>query len=338
MLTGRARDGVPMMHPNMHLLAQVGGEQVMFFFAPQVNFDTLTVPGYTYSKQNGWTLKKHTLPKVIFHNALSSDQPSLQTIRKLRNMEWYMFNQPIGNKWRMTQTMRKWAPLAPHIPDTDYLLKPEEIDQWLERYPAVYLKPLTGSGGNGIMRVTKTQEGDYDITGETEALMTKDAFHSFIHECRANDHYLLQREIKLFAVENRKIDLRVFIIRDGDNKWRAISTVAKLGADDKIVTNLAAGGEMKSLDWVAEQARLQGVPVPTQEQIERVAIASGDAIMEKYPKVTHLGIDVALDYNGDLWLLDLNPSPTRKTLSEEQKIAWYHHMVAFAYMVEKELS
>jgi len=337
MLTGSSRNGVPLMHPNMHILAQEGEAGIVFFFAPQIDFETMTVEGYTFTNEEGWQTRIHDVPNVIFHNAISSHQPSLESIRKLRKMDWYLFNQMIGNKWRMTNLMNRWAPLSAHVPDTDYLSEPKEVDDWLSRYPAVYLKPITGCGGTGIMRVEYNEDGLYKISGELEAVMTQEEFYPFIMECRSHTHYIIQREIKLFSVDDRKIDLRVFVVRDGDKKWRAISTVAKWGADDKIVTNLVAGGEMKSLDWLAEETKKQGVPMPTQEEIERVATEAGESIMSRYPKVTYLGMDVALDYNGDLYLLDLNPAPTRKTLDEEQKRTWYRHMMAFAKTVDEEI-
>jgi glutathione synthase/RimK-type ligase-like ATP-grasp enzyme len=325
------------MHENMYMIAEEGEEQVVFFFAPKVDFDTMTVEGHTYSKKNGWRRGIHEIPKCIFNNAITSHEPSLETIRQFRQLDWYMFNQLIANKWRMTKVMRRWQPLAPHIPDTDFLVKPEEIDVFLSKYPAVYIKPLTGSGGRGIMRVQWTEDKThYQITGDTEAVMTRDEFYPFIKKCLEQTYYIYQQEVPLMSVDDRKIDLRVFVVLDGEKQWRAISTVAKLGADDKIVTNLAAGGEMRSYDWLANEAKKQGIPMPTQEQIEQVAISAGDSISPDYPKVTHLGIDVALDTNGNLWMLDLNPSPTRKTLSEAQKRQWYRYMVDLGRTISNE--
>lgn len=337
MLSTSLINGVPLMPKRLYLLAEEGEAQVVFFFAPKVDFETMTVEGYTFTSAGGWQQRIHDVPPVIFHYALFSHPPSRETTRKLRKMDWYMFNQAIGNKWRMTNLMRSWAPLAPHVPDTDYLSEPKEVDNWLSRYPAVYIKPLYGFGGTGILRVEYTDDGMYKVSGETEAVMTKEEFYPFIVECRSHTHYLIQQEIKLFAVDDRKIDLRVFIARGGDKKWRAISTVAKWGADGKIITNLVAGGEMKDLDWLAEETKKQGVPMPTQEAIERVAIESGEAIIGLFPKVAYLGIDVALDYNGDLYILDLNPGPTRKTLDDEQLRQWYRTTISFAKTMDEEI-
>jgi hypothetical protein len=320
----------PRLHLNYQLLAEIGEERVVFFHLEEVDYEEKTVPGFIYSRRSGWRLEKCPLPRISISSVLNRDEEYHKHLRKLRKIV-KVVNPVILNKWGIWKLFLKWEPLLPYLAETTELTELSLIPDWLKNYQSVFLKPVRGSRGLGMYRVSATSKGSFIVEGDIKKTsMDRKELFSFLTEKMKQDDYLIQKGISLFEVNGRKVDIRVYLQRDGNRNWRAISTVPKFGAEKNVFTHIARGAEIMTMDWLNQYGKSKGVQIPPTAIIEEVAIHSAEAITASFPDLAFLGIDVALDSQGRLWVLDLNPIPTRRTLNRQQKRTKYKLLLDFA--------
>lgn len=320
----------PRLHPNMQMLAEIGEEKVVFFYLEEVDFVKKTVPGFIYTNESGWQLQQCSLPRTAISSVLKRDEDYYKHLRQLRKII-KVINPVIYHKWGIWKLFLKCPPLLPYLIETTELTDLSLVPAWLQKYDNIFLKPVRGSRGNGIYRIRSESNGSFIIDGDiNETTMKHEELFSFLKEQLKQDGYIIQKGISLFEINGRKLDIRVYLQRDGNRKWQAISTVPKFGANGNVFTHIARGAEMMTMDWLDQYGKSSGIKIPPTALIEDVAIHSAEAVTSKFPDLAFLGIDIALDLEGRLWVLDLNPIPTRKTLNTEQKRTKYKLLLDFA--------
>ncbi|WP_158553517.1 YheC/YheD family protein [Peribacillus saganii] len=320
----------PRLHRNYQLLAEIGEERVVFFHLEEVDYEEKTVPGYIYSRKYGWHVQKCPLPRVAISGVLNRDEEYYKNLRKLRKIVTVV-NPVILNKWGIWKLFLRWKPLLPYLIDTTPLTDLSLIPEWLKNCQTVFLKPVRGSQGKGMYRVRSTSNSLFIVDGDIqETSMDQTELFLFLTENMKKDDYILQKGISLFEVNGRKLDIRVYLQRDGNKNWQAISTVPKFGKNGGVFTHIARGAEVMTMNWLNHFGKNLEIQIPPTSLIEEVAIHSAEAITPSFPDLAFLGIDIALDSEGKLWVLDLNPIPTRKTLNKEQKRIKYKLLLDFA--------
>lgn len=328
----------PVLNDTWRLLAREGlsaDVSLVLFHPHEINLAKRTVNGYTWSPQTGWHAGTYPLPPVIVDNVMISfarrDKMYAANKRALGRLQVLVLNPRLPDKWGVWQALRASPLLAKHLPETALLQHSHDLENWLAEYRSVYVKPVRGSGGNGVLAIRQVEAGRYLLTGKNNSPLTRGDLHMLASQLLASqkEKHLLQRGLPLLEIDNRKIDVRVYLHRDGDRNWRAIATVPRLGPHGKAVTNLAQGGQVRSLDWLAELAEEYNFDLPDQEDIEQVAIAGAEAVTRIRPTLAFLGIDLALDPAGGIWVLDINPRPGRKVLTPSDRQRAFQYLIAY---------
>ena len=78
-------------------------------------------------------------------------------------------NRVLRNKWTIYRLMRKDERFSPHLPFTRMYESPADLTEMMSKYPLVYLKPINGTGGRGILRIEKQNGGSYLIQGRDQS-------------------------------------------------------------------------------------------------------------------------------------------------------------------------
>ena len=326
----------PWMDETWRLLAAAGyaaGGTVVFFHTHDVDAKKREVLGYAYHPQYGWESGRWALPSVIVDNVFLSiarhDKTYAAVKRSLLKCGVTCLNPRLPDKWGVWEALLARRPLRPHLPETTLLRRGEEIaevEEWLERYASVFIKPVRGSGGHGVVRVQEDRDGGYVLTSSDTVHLSREELQEQLKKLVGREKHLIQRGLPLLEVDRRNIDIRVVLHRDGYGDWQAVCTVPRIGQPGQAVTNLARGGEKRSLSWLREL----DADIPSQEEIEDVAILAAEGVTAIRPTLAFLGIDVALDREGDLWVIDVNPRPGRKVLTLEDREVAFRYLVAWA--------
>ncbi|MGB8956255.1 MAG: YheC/YheD family protein, partial [Tumebacillaceae bacterium] len=113
-----------------------------------------------------WRMQFSRLPDVVYenvfvHESRSAAVKSLRTLFAKRGVP--LFNPRLGDKGELADWLRGYEELWKHHPETVIWQGAEEVYSLLQSHRSVYLKPLLGSSGQGIMEISEAESGGYRV-------------------------------------------------------------------------------------------------------------------------------------------------------------------------------
>lgn len=215
----------------------------------------------------------------------------------------------VASKWVKTSVLRQDGRVARYIPETR-IFSPENLAAMLARYGRVVMKPVVGTGGQGVLMIIKSG-ASYTIRHRRKT----SRYHSFagllagVRAIRRRKRaYLIQRGIQLATIRGRPIDYRVKMVKE-KGRWVTRAMVGRLANPGMFVTNLCRGGTMLSSSEGIRRS-LSGKVVRTKKNEMRNVTRIGIELLERhFPGVGELGFDYGIDRSGHLWIFEVNTRP-----------------------------
>ncbi|WP_145408697.1 YheC/YheD family protein [Paenibacillus xylanexedens] len=214
----------------------------------------------------------------------------------------------LASKWRKTAALLKYPVAAVHIPQT-MAFNARNLQLMLGRYGMVYIKPIVGGGGYGVIRVS-TSGGSYRYTHMkvTRSFTNYGQMYRSLLRVKAKRRYLIQQGIHLATIQGRPVDYRVKVVKT-ERGWVFRALVGRLARPGLCVTNLSKGGTMLS-GRKALQLSLPHISGRHKRHEMRALTLTCTRIMEaQFPGVGQLGFDYGLDHSGKIWILEVNTRP-----------------------------
>ncbi|WP_438448408.1 YheC/YheD family protein [Gorillibacterium sp. sgz5001074] len=214
----------------------------------------------------------------------------------------------VASKWQKFIILQKHPGLARHIPRMDRFTMPKLLAM-LRQYPFVVAKPVVGTGGKGVVRISRTGAG-FEIRHGTSIRTASSPvqLEGILNEIRRGRAYMLQQGIPLTRVDGRPLDYRVKLVKE-NGQWHIRAVVARLAHPSLFVTNLCRGGSLiggrRALHMTFPQ-RLARDKHATMVGVAR----TGTALLEQQlPGIGALGFDFGIDRSGTVWILEVNTRP-----------------------------
>ncbi len=215
-----------------------------------------------------------------------------------------------GGKWKKYHIFLSDEILRPSVPETA-LFSEDTLWNFLNKYNKVILKPLSGCGGRGILKVSKSAEKLYEvhIKNKKEFFQEQGPVYDFIRKYKRPRPYLVQRCIELARIENCPFDLRVVVQRKRGASWEVTGTYAKVARQGYIVTNLARRGKVLPLATALGRAGLQISQDFVSSEVHRIALRTAEQLSKIYSDHHIWGLDMGIDQEGHTWVIEANPTP-----------------------------
>lgn len=236
---------------------------------------------------------------------------------------------PEMGKWSLWRFFSPVSGVGTYLPDTA-ILNQKSLQNFLTKYNSVYIKPSAGWGGKGVLKVWKTVQGYslVQVRGNTETFLTVENLYSRIEKLREGKLYIIQRAIDLAKVKGRPFDIRLMMIRDPQGKWQYSAMLAKVAGPSSIVTNVARGKGYVMEVEDALRTSLGASPSKIQK-IKSEMITLGHKTCEKldsYNRYWNLGLDLAVDKNGKVWMIEQNTGPAHSLFARLPNPAAYQRL------------
>ncbi|MCM3785923.1 YheC/YheD family protein [Neobacillus mesonae] len=217
-------------------------------------------------------------------------------------------NRSIGSKWLKTQVLKEHAHVANHIPETRMFTK-EHLNNMLQKYGMVFVKPVHGGGGAGVIRVKRDGAAySYTKMSHTSTFSSFNRMYSSLLKAKKNRKYIIQRGIVLARIEGRPIDYRVKFVKEGAG-WKITALLGRLARPGLVITNLCKGGTLIKGRQAIKQS-LPHINAKKKQQEMRNLTRTCTVILEKrFPGIGQLGFDYGLDQTGKVWILEVNTRP-----------------------------
>lgn len=237
----------------------------------------------------------------------------------------------LKNKWTKTKWLQSDRKLKPFVPDTKPFTRASLVEM-LNRYGMVYFKPTTGTGGNGIVRIVKVSGGRFRLkinTRTDEAHSVEDLFRRLQKTARGRS-YLLQKGIYLKTSKGRPFDMRTTVQKTKQGKWVHTTMFVKLGLQNKVVTNYHQGGKLTLVEPTLRRAGYKTAEIERyKRELRTLGLETGRCFDRYNRRFKELGLDVALDREGRLWILEVNTRPNYYALKTLPDKSHYRTVVRY---------
>ncbi len=218
----------------------------------------------------------------------------------------------IANKWAKTIAVARDPGVAAHVPDTRRMNR-TTFAKMLDRYGMIYVKPVSGTFGSGVMRIERSP--DRWLPYSCHAGLGKKRFASvgqlYEHIMRTKRHrpYLAQRGVHLLKTNGRRFDIRVMVQKNPAGAWEPTGVIARVAMRGKAITNYHAGGTPVALSRLLRLKLGVAGARRTEDRLRALGLRSARALARAYPRINMVGADIGLDTRLRPWIIELNTSP-----------------------------
>lgn len=295
------------------------GGLVYFFCADDWQAGSATVRGIAYA--NGWHQGDFPLPDAVYNRLMSrklENKPSVQHFMREVKSKYgtVTFNEKYLDKTEVFSALGRAESCRKYLPESHSFRNYAMLKAMTGKYSTVFLKPVRGSLGKGIIRIVR-KPGGYscqhsNVNGTvTRSYKSLSKLFASISGTLKSRTYQIQRGLQLIRIGGRPVDFRALTHKDQNGKWGVTSIVARIAGQNHFVSNVARGGQMSKAGDALKRANLSKSSV-VRARLDKAAldIAAGiDAQMDGH--FGELGIDLAVETSGRVWLLEVNSKPAK---------------------------
>ncbi|WP_372630102.1 YheC/YheD family protein [Cohnella sp.] len=236
----------------------------------------------------------------------------------------------VTSKWIKTKLLEGSASLALHIPATRRLTA-ASLGRMLSRHRMVYIKPVSGSCGIGVMRVDRAH-GKWTVRDgvKRQVFPGYSALFRWIRRRIGREPYLVQRGIHVLRLGGRPIDYRVMIQKGRKVGWKVTGMAARVASPRKAVTNGSQGGSIYEARGLLRRTAGHSRASRLLSEFEQLAHATARRFDRAYPRIRELGLDIAVDRSKRSWIIEVNTRPDPCPFTKLPDRSMLRRIVSFA--------
>lgn len=305
------------------------GLDVFVFTPADVNASQGLIHALHFNPQTRkWSRRWRSFPHMIYDRCrIQKSERFDQLIRFRSRYKHLLFlNRPLRNKWTVHQTLFRVKRFRPHLPETTLISSISDVTRMLGRHHAVYLKPINGTGGRGILRISKSSHSHntYEIRGRntqrniiTPKRLSVAMLGPFLSSWDIKGRYLVQEAIPLELPNGRVHDYRMLVQKNGLGEWQVTGCVGRVGALNSVTSNLHGGGSAMGMnelleEWIPDALNREKI----HEDSSKLGVDVASYLEDQYGALCELALDLAIDRSGRVLLLEVNPKPAREVFSQ----------------------
>ena len=305
----------------LHRASQQAGVPLYYFSARDVSFKKRTIRGTYYNEQYmKWERKTFPFPDILYDRCGSMSWEAQEIRKRFSRMGIKPINaQNTFDKWDVYLKLLENEKINPHLPMTVRFRSRDDLRDLVMLYDQVYVKSVNKSRGRKVMRITRLPEGGYkysfyvnDIVSGT-ARRFQDLFKVAYAFFRYEDQVIIQEAIPLLKIDDRPIDFRAEIQRNGQGKLDIVGICARIGQPHSPITIHSEAYPFEQflqehLDYGKKHTeRLR-------EEVEDFLVTVYHCMEKHYGPFGEIGIDFAIDEQDNIWFIECNAKSAKVSL------------------------
>ncbi|MFD2671439.1 YheC/YheD family endospore coat-associated protein [Marinicrinis sediminis] len=303
-------------------MRMMGG--IIYFITPRdIDSKKSTLQGRYF--QHGWKQGSFPLPDVVYNRLTSRKYENLAKVQQFMNEikqqpGRFLFNERYLDKTDVFAALNQDPAIRKYLPESHLYQNYDMLKRMLQRHATVFIKPISGSLGKGILRIDRQAGGTY-VCQSAGLSRTRRSHFTSLKKCYqslsgklSSRKYQIQQGVTLIQASGRPIDFRAVVQKNQAGKWSVTSIVARISGNDSIVSNLARGGTLSRVKEALLKSNLSAA-LSKEKMRARLQRASVDiaAALEKQlsEHYAEFGIDLAMEPSGRVWLIEVNTKPSK---------------------------
>ncbi|WNR42613.1 YheC/YheD family protein [Paenibacillus roseipurpureus] len=235
------------------------------------------------------------------------------------------------SKWTKYKVLHRSENIRVHLPETRWLTV-DAFWQMLAKYSQVIVKPTGSYGGNGVIRIKQIDASTYAIQdGAKIQTLSKAEDVTATIKKKAARNYIVQQCVSLAKMNGRPFDLRVMVQRTPRTKWQVTGKLAKVAGKGFIVTNIRrSNGKVVTVGNALRHSELADKnTADLLALLHTVALRTAKLLGPSYRWVKTMGIDMAFDNQGRIWIIEVNFAPMLELFLRLPNKSVYHTIKSF---------
>lgn len=199
--------------------------------------------------------------------------------------------------------MRRHPRLDVYLPETRLMTR-QSLKAMLRKHRMVYVKPVNGSLGIGVMKVMRMGKGlHFQLGLKKRRFSNFDRGYNAIVHAGKGKPYMVQKGIYLSKFRGRLFDIRLVVQRLPRKAWTVTGIACRVAHPGKIVTNGSQGGTIYSFARVLPNKQW------LRKRLVRIGLRSARRLHAAYRGLVEIGLDLAVDGKLHPWIIEANTRP-----------------------------
>ncbi|WP_410511999.1 YheC/YheD family protein [Paenibacillus sp. BR2-3] len=301
----------------------------VFVFTPMdVHGSKELIHALVFNPETGkWSRKWRHFPHMIYDRCRIQRSARFQQLLRFRSRYNHMtfLNRPLRNKWTIHQTFSQKSRFRQHMPETLLYQSSADLQRMLKHGSVIYIKPANGTGGRGILRIErlKNPSGMFDIQGRRQdrrIIPPRKVSHarltSIVRQWCIGGRFLVQQGIPLRLPGGRFHDYRMLVQKNGQGSWEMTGMAGRIGAAHSVTSNLHGGGhavraETLLQEWLGSDEKAG----KAMKASEKLGLEAAAFLENRFGALCELALDLAIDREGRIYVLEVNPKPAREVFA-----------------------
>jgi len=212
----------------------------------------------------------------------------------------------MGRKTKRYRILRN-SHLKDYLIDT-YEYNNVHIDDVLEKYNEVIIKPNNASLGRGVHKISKNGEKYSVHTGHEQKCLSASEFSKYDQFFKVQN-FLVQEYIDSRTSSGNPFDIKVYLIRSGENgEWTHLTPLPRIGASLGVVSNVGAGGNALFFPDKFLKTEFGNTWQEVEQEINYIINAIPFVMEREYKRtINTIGVDIGFDRKSNrLKLFEVN--------------------------------
>ncbi len=310
--------------PRMELAVDAAksvGVELYFFRLSDVDLQDDRIHGWTRNQNGKWERSEMPWPDVVHLATLLSKKKNSKGQRVKRRI----FRQAkainsldVLGKWEVHWALSKFKDTQEFIPETRLYENASDLASMLKKHWSVLAKPRYGFGAQNISRVWNMGSGLFgwedSSTGEK---LTELRFDELVGKVlkNAQGRFVVQEELRILEVEQKRNKVRVIMSKDGRGSWRHALSYAFIGHPGQFAVSRHQGATQLPLPKGLSVFGIKGLSAWFMAaRLVRVAMLTVRRLEQALGPMGEIGLDLAIGEGRKVWVIEANARPNKNDL------------------------
>jgi len=294
-----------------------------YVFTPEdVDDGKRRIYAHVYEEGRGWRRRWMPFPDVVFDRCRYQNTPRFRKLREFRAKygDLLYMNRPLRNKWAIHQLLHKDKDIRPNLPNTVMYQGTSDLAGFVRKHGIAFVKPINGTGGRGVVRIESAGKGTYAVRGRDKrrqilpaSRLSLEGVGRLLTRLGLTESCLMQQGIELTLPNGRVHDYRLLVQKTGEGRWDVTGCAGRVGAARSVTSNLHGGGKAVAVDRLLKHTFPNASKAgAVKAEMYALGLRVVDRLESHFRDMCELALDLAVDRDGRVWLLEINPKPARE--------------------------